>query len=71
MVRMHYMNADGWARVVSVATPLFTSPEESRLLGEATRRAIARSGERVAILASGSLSHRLWRNRKLGPEAWT
>ena len=71
IVPMHYMNADGWAKVVSVASPLFTSPEESRLLGEATARAIARSKERVAVLASGSLSHRLWPNRKLGPEAWT
>jgi 3,4-dihydroxyphenylacetate 2,3-dioxygenase len=71
IVPMHYMNEDGWAKVVSVATPLFTSLEESRLLGEATRRAIARSGERAAILASGSLSHRLWPNKKLGPEAWT
>ena len=68
---MHYMNPDGWAKVVSVASPLFTSVEESRLLGEATRRAIERSSERVAILASGSLSHRLWPNKKLGPEAWT
>ena len=42
IVPMHYMNADGWAKVVSVATPLFTSLEESRILGEATRRAIAR-----------------------------
>ena len=71
IVPMHYMNADGRAKVVSVATPLFTSWEESRALGEATRRAIDRSGERVAVLASGSLSHRLWPNRKLGPEAWT
>ena len=71
IVPMHFMNPDGWARVVSIATPLFTSLEESRLLGEATRRAIERSGERVAILASGSLSHRLWPNKKLGAEAWT
>lgn len=71
IVPMHYMNEDGWAKVVSVATPLFTSLEESRILGEATRRAIARSGERVAVLASGSLSHRLWPNKQLGPEAWT
>jgi len=71
IVPMHYMNPDGFAKVVSVATPLFTSFEESRILGEATRRAIDASGERVAILASGSLSHRLWPNRKLGPEAWT
>lgn len=71
IVPMHFMNADGWAKVVSVASPLFTSLEESRMLGEATRRAVERSGERVAVLASGSLSHRLWPNKKLGPEAWT
>jgi 3,4-dihydroxyphenylacetate 2,3-dioxygenase len=71
IVPMHYMNPDGWAKVVSVASPLFTSLEESRVLGEATRRAIDASGERVAIIASGSLSHRLWPNKKLGPEAWT
>ncbi|PDT90539.1 3,4-dihydroxyphenylacetate 2,3-dioxygenase [Bradyrhizobium sp. Y36] len=71
IVPMHYMNPDGFAKVVSVASPLFTSFEESRILGEATRRAIDESGERVAILASGSLSHRLWPNKKLGPEAWT
>ena len=71
IVPMHYMNPDGFAKVVSVASPLFTSFEESRILGEAVRRAIDQSGERVAILASGSLSHRLWPNKKLGPEAWT
>jgi len=71
IVPMHYMNGDGWAKVVSVASPLFTSLEESRVLGEATRRAIEASGERVALIASGSLSHRLWPNKKLGREAWT
>ena len=71
IVPMHYMNPDGFAKVVSVASPLFTSFEESRILGEAVRRAIDDSDERVAILASGSLSHRLWPNKKLGPEAWT
>ncbi len=71
IVPMHYVNGDGFAKVVSVASPLFTSLEESRILGEAIRRAIDKSGERVALLASGSLSHRLWPNKKLGPEAWT
>ena len=71
IVPMHYMNPDGWAKVVSIASPLFTTPEETRILGEATRHAIDQSGERVAILASGSLSHRLWPNKKLGPDAWT
>jgi 3,4-dihydroxyphenylacetate 2,3-dioxygenase len=50
---------------------LFTTLEESRALGEATRRAVEASDERVAVIASGSLSHRLWPNKKLGPEAWT
>ncbi|HLG82174.1 MAG TPA: 3,4-dihydroxyphenylacetate 2,3-dioxygenase [Bradyrhizobium sp.] len=71
IVPMHYMNEDGWAKVVSVASPLFTTLEESRALGEATRRAVEASDERVAVIASGSLSHRLWPNKKLGPEAWT
>lgn len=71
IVPMHYLNPDGAAKVVSIASPLFTTVEESRLLGEAVRRAIDRSGERVAVLASGSLSHRLWPNSNLGPEAWT
>jgi 3,4-dihydroxyphenylacetate 2,3-dioxygenase len=71
IVPMHYLNPDGWAKVVSIASPLFTSLEESRTLGEATRRAIEQSGERVAIIASGSLSHRLWPNKDLGPDAWT
>lgn len=70
LVPMHYMNGGGWAKVVSVACPLFTSIEESRILGEATMRAIEASGERVALIASGSLSHRLWPNKNLGPEAW-
>jgi 3,4-dihydroxyphenylacetate 2,3-dioxygenase len=71
IVPMHYMNPDGWAKVVSLATPLFTTPEETRILGEATRHAIEQSDDRVAIIASGSLSHRLWPNKKLGPDAWT
>ena len=49
IVPMHFMNPDGFARVVSVATPLFTSVEESRVLGEAKRREIARCPGRVAM----------------------
>ena len=39
IVPMHYMNPDGWAKVVSVASPLFTSLEESRTArrGDAAR----------------------------------
>lgn len=71
IVPMHYLDPEGKAKVVSIASPLFTSVEESRVLGDATRRAAEALDERVAIIASGSLSHRLWPNRNLGPEAWT
>lgn len=67
IVPMHYLNPDGWAKVVSIASPLFTSIEESRALGEATRRAIDASDERVAILASGSLSTGYGRTRISAP----
>ena len=70
IVPMHYMNSDGWAKVVSIASPLFTSPEESKLVGQAARHAIESSGENVAIIASGAMSHRLWPNKNLGPDAW-
>ena len=36
--------------------------EESRLVGEAIRDAVAASDRRVVLLASGSLSHRIWPN---------
>lgn len=71
IVPMHYLNPDGWAKVVSIASPLFTSLEESFTLGQATRRAAEGSDDRVALIASGSLSHRLWPNKNLGPDAWT
>ncbi|MGG6499079.1 UNVERIFIED_CONTAM: 3,4-dihydroxyphenylacetate 2,3-dioxygenase, partial [Bacteroidetes bacterium 56_B9] len=53
------------------AVPIFTTVDESRILGEAVRKAIEASNERVAVIASGSLSHKLWPNKNLGPEAWT
>ncbi len=71
IVPMHYMNAEGRANVVSVASPLFTSVDESRTLGDAVRRAVEVCDRKVALIASGSLSHRLWPNKNLGPEAWT
>jgi 3,4-dihydroxyphenylacetate 2,3-dioxygenase len=71
IVPMHYLNRKLQAKVVSVASPLFTTAEESKALGAAVRDAALESGKRVGIIASGSLSHRLWPNRDLGPEAWT
>jgi 3,4-dihydroxyphenylacetate 2,3-dioxygenase len=70
IVPMHYMNADGWARVLPVASPLFATMEENRKVGAACARAIAASGRKVAVLASGSLSHRLVPNNQVGDNQW-
>ena len=67
---MHYMNEDGWARVLSVAAPIFASVEENRNFGEACARAIAASGRKVAVLASGSMSHKLVSNDQVGDNQW-
>ena len=61
---MRYMNADGEQKVVSIAAwSTFGSLEESRIVGEAVARAVARSDCRAALIASGSLSHQIWENR--------
>jgi 3,4-dihydroxyphenylacetate 2,3-dioxygenase len=70
IVPMHYMNEGGWARVLSVAAPIFATVEENRLFGAATRRAIEASGRKVAVLASGSLSHKLVSNKEVGDNQW-
>lgn len=70
IVPMRYMNADGAARVVPVAAPLFATIDENRLFGAAARRAIERSPFKVAALASGSLSHKLVANAQVGEGQW-
>lgn len=52
--------------MVSAAAPVFATVEENRRFGEATRRAIERSYAKVAVLASGSLSHKLVSNKEVG-----
>ncbi|MGB7098873.1 MAG: 3,4-dihydroxyphenylacetate 2,3-dioxygenase [Xanthobacteraceae bacterium] len=70
IVPMRYMNADGGRKVLPVASPLFASVEENRKFGEACRRAILRSESNVAVLASGSLSHKVISNRDVGEGQW-
>ncbi len=70
IVPMHYMNEDGWARVLPVAAPIFASVEENRAFGAACARAIAKSGRKVAVLASGSMSHKLVANNQVGDSQW-
>jgi len=70
IVPMHYMNADGALSVLSVAAPLFATCEENRAFGAAARKAIEASPFNVAVLASGSLSHKLVSNTQVGDTQW-
>ncbi|MCK1356231.1 3,4-dihydroxyphenylacetate 2,3-dioxygenase [Bradyrhizobium sp. CW7] len=70
IVPMHYMNDGGWARVLSVAAPIFASVEENRKFGAACAREIAASSRKVDVLASGSMSHNLVSNKQVGDGQW-
>ena len=63
LVPMRYMNPDGDLKVVSVAAMCSVhSQASSRKLGEAIRQAIEMSDSNVMLVASGSLSHKIWPN---------
>jgi len=64
LVPMRYQNADSSLKVVSIAAWCMKAEmSESRMFGEALAEAVAESDSKVALLASGSLSHLLWPNR--------
>jgi len=62
LIPMRHMNADTSIRVLPVAVNLNASIEESARFGAALRQAVDASDRAVALLASGSLSHRFWPN---------
>ena len=63
LVPMMYMNPEADLKVVSVAGWCTVhSFESSRKLGEAIREGINASDSNVALIASGSLSHKIWPN---------
>jgi 3,4-dihydroxyphenylacetate 2,3-dioxygenase len=63
LVPMHYMSSEGDFKVVSIgAWCTVHSQESSRKLGEAIREAIEESDSNVLLIASGSLSHKIWAN---------
>lgn len=63
LVPMRYMNAEADLKVVSVAGWCTVhSQQSSRKLGEAIREGIEASDSNVALIASGSLSHKIWPN---------
>jgi len=53
--------------VLPIASWLYDSTlEESRIVGDAIRRAVEASDRNVCLLASGSMSHRIWSNQQVG-----
>ena len=63
IVPMHFMSREADFKVVSVAAYCTVhSFETSRKIGEAIREAVEESDSRVLLLASGSLSHKIWAN---------
>ncbi|GAB4361532.1 MAG: 3,4-dihydroxyphenylacetate 2,3-dioxygenase [Oricola sp.] len=63
IVPMHFMSRVADLKVVSVAAYCTVhSFETSRKIGEAIREAVEESDSKVLLLASGSLSHKIWAN---------
>ncbi len=63
LVPMRFMSREGDFKVVSVAAWCTVhSHETSRKIGEAIREAVEESDSKVLLVASGSLSHKIWAN---------
>ncbi len=64
LVPMRFMAREHEMKVVSIAAwATVHGHDESRIVGEAIREAIEASDEKVLLVASGSLSHKIWANK--------
>jgi 3,4-dihydroxyphenylacetate 2,3-dioxygenase len=64
LVPMRFMSRAHKMKVVSVAAWCTVhSHDESRVIGEAIRKAVEASNSKVLLVASGSLSHKIWANK--------
>ncbi len=64
LVPMRFMSREHEMKVVSIAAWCTVhSHEESRVIGEAIREAVDASDSKVLLVASGSLSHKIWANK--------
>lgn len=72
LVPMHFMAREHRMKVVSIAAYCTVHDHlESRVIGEAIRAAVEASDSRVLLVASGSLSHKIWSNRDYAPNNGT
>jgi 3,4-dihydroxyphenylacetate 2,3-dioxygenase len=64
LVPMRFMSRSHQMKVVSIAAWCTVhSHDESRVIGQAIRKAVEASDSRVLLVASGSLSHKIWPNK--------
>lgn len=64
LVPMRFMSREHEMKVVSVAAWCTVhGHDESRIVGQAIRAAVEASDEKVLLIASGSLSHKIWANK--------
>jgi 3,4-dihydroxyphenylacetate 2,3-dioxygenase len=64
LVPMRFMSREHKMKVVSVAAWCTVhGHDESRVIGQAIRKAVEESDSKVLLVASGSLSHKIWPNR--------
>ncbi|MYM57298.1 3,4-dihydroxyphenylacetate 2,3-dioxygenase [Thalassovita mangrovi] len=64
LVPMRFMSREHEMKVVSIAAWCTVhGHDESRVVGEAIRAAVEASDSKVLLVASGSLSHKIWANK--------
>ena len=64
LVPMRFMSREHEMKVVSIAAwATVHDHDESRIVGEAIREAVEASDSNVLLVASGSLSHKIWANK--------
>lgn len=64
LVPMRFMSREHRMKVVSIAAWCTVHDhQESRVIGQAIRRAVEESNSKVLLVASGSLSHKIWPNK--------
>ncbi|MCB1348744.1 MAG: 3,4-dihydroxyphenylacetate 2,3-dioxygenase [Maritimibacter sp.] len=72
LVPMSFMSRKHKMKVVSIAAFCTVhGHDESRVLGEAIRAAVEASDSKVLLVASGSLSHKIWSNKEYAPNNGT
>lgn len=72
LVPMSFISREHDMKVISIAAFCTVHDhDESRVIGEAIRAAVEESDSKVLLVASGSLSHKIWSNKEYAPNNGT